>query len=141
MVVEEPGFADVMTADERPFLDMFKVRTRKVLHEVRGSTMPGVVSTDKTLLEGLNQGPSFSFLSVPLALFGRPAAVIVGRQDPGGYRRLVEQLDLMPRGTLAVLDRAGHLGFAEQPELVRALVAEWLDRVEESVRSGSGLPG
>jgi len=141
VVVEEPGFADAMTPDERPFLEMFKVRTRQVLDEVRGSTMPGVVSADETFLDGLNQGPRFSFLSEPLAGYGRPAAVIVGRQDPGGYRRLVDQLDLMPRGTLAVLDRAGHLAFAEQPELVRALVVEWLDRVEEDVRSGSGLPG
>jgi hypothetical protein len=36
------------------------------------------------------------------------------------------------RGTLAILDRTGHLLFAEQPELLAALAGEWLDRSQES---------
>ena len=36
-----------------------------------------------------------------------------------------------PRGTFAVLDRAGHLLDFEQPVLQKALINEWLDRVEE----------
>ena len=40
-------------------------------------------------------------------------------------------LDECPRGTLAVLDRAGHGVSIEQQTLFRALASEWLDRVEE----------
>lgn len=134
VVCEDVDFVKSMTDDERPFLEMFKVRTQSVLEEIRSSTMPGVVSADTAFLDSLNQGPRFSFLSEPSAGFAGPAAIIVGRQDPGGYRRLVDQLDLMPRATLAVLDRAGHLAFAEQPELVRVLVGEWLDRVEDHLK-------
>lgn len=131
VVIQDADFLEAMAAEERPFLDMFKVRTREVLAEIRGWTMPGVLSANTTFLDGLNRSPRFSYLSEPLTGFAGPASIIVGRQDPGGYRRLVDQLDLMPRATLAVLDRAGHLAFAEQPELVRALIDEWLDRVEE----------
>jgi pimeloyl-ACP methyl ester carboxylesterase len=136
VVRQDPDFLDVMTEAERPFLDMFKVRTQEVLAEVRSWTMPGVASCDEEFLDRLNQGPRFAFLSEPPKGFDRPALIIVGRQDPGGYRHLVDQLDLMPRTTLAVLDRSGHLAFAEQRPLVKALIVEWLERVEEHLAAG-----
>jgi pimeloyl-ACP methyl ester carboxylesterase len=40
-------------------------------------------------------------------------------------------MDAYPRATVAVLDRAGHTLPWEQPEVLKALVAEWLDRVEQ----------
>jgi pimeloyl-ACP methyl ester carboxylesterase len=48
-----------------------------------------------------------------------------------------------PRGTFAVLDRAGHALLHEQPALVQAFLAEWIERVREDqapVRAGSRLP-
>ncbi len=36
-----------------------------------------------------------------------------------------------PRGTFAVLDRAGHGLEVEQEKVFNCLVDEWLDRVEE----------
>ena len=36
-----------------------------------------------------------------------------------------------PRGTFAVLDRAGHFLEVEQEDMFHALAGEWLDRVEE----------
>jgi hypothetical protein len=41
-------------------------------------------------------------------------------------------LENYPRGTFVVLDRAGHGLGVEQEDLFRALVGEWLDRVEET---------
>ncbi|WP_157720359.1 alpha/beta fold hydrolase [Friedmanniella luteola] len=131
VVREDTGFREALTEDERPFLDLFKVRTRTVLEEIRAWTMPGVASCDVAFLDRLDQGPRFSHVDEPLRSFDGPGLIIVGRQDPGGHHRLVDQLDLMPRTTLAVLDRAGHLAFAEQSRLVDVLVTEWLDRVEE----------
>ena len=60
--------------------------------------------------------------------------ILSGRQDPGGYQHLSDLLSVYPRGTCAILDRAGHLLFAEQPTLLAALGTEWLDRVEEYLR-------
>ena len=55
---------------------------------------------------------------------------MTGRQDSAvGYARAWELLERFPHATFAVLDRAGHALPHEQPELLHALVAEWLDRV------------
>ena len=60
--------------------------------------------------------------------------ILVGRQDAAvGYRDAWEVLEDYPRGTFAVLDRAGHNLQIEQETLFNALVNEWLDRVEENL--------
>ena len=60
---------------------------------------------------------------------------LTGRQDSTvGYARAWELLEHFPRATFAVLDRAGHALPHEQPELIRALVTEWLDRVAEGTQ-------
>lgn len=57
---------------------------------------------------------------------------MTGRQDSTvGYAEAWEMLEHYPRATFAVLDRAGHALPHEQPGLIRALVTEWLDRVQE----------
>jgi pimeloyl-ACP methyl ester carboxylesterase len=57
---------------------------------------------------------------------------VAGRQDSAvGYSRAWELLEQFPRATFAVLDGAGHALPHEQPELLGALVTEWLDRVRE----------
>lgn len=62
-----------------------------------------------------------------------PTVIMVGRQDSStGYRDSMSLLDHYPRASFTVLDRAGHNLQIEQPELFRAITAEWLDRVEES---------
>jgi pimeloyl-ACP methyl ester carboxylesterase len=64
--------------------------------------------------------------------FARPALFLLGRQDAiVGYQAALGLTDAYPRATMAVLDRAGHGLPWEQQELVRALVAEWLMRVEQ----------
>jgi predicted transcriptional regulator len=54
-----------------------------------------------------------------------------------GYQGAWDLLDVYPRASFAVLDRAGHVVFVEQKALVMALVNEWLDRVEEYVTSSA----
>ncbi len=66
------------------------------------------------------------------APFPAPALFLTGRHDNWcGYREAYQLLDNYPRATFAVLDRAGHALAVEQKTLFRALVNEWLDRVEE----------
>ena len=50
-----------------------------------------------------------------------------------GYKAAWSILDNFPRGTFAVLDRAGHMTGIEQPTIFDALAREWLDRVEEYI--------
>lgn len=63
-----------------------------------------------------------------------PALVLMGHQDDVvGYRKGWSMIDQFPRGTFVVLDAAGHLLDVEQPGLRHALIADWLDRIEEDV--------
>jgi pimeloyl-ACP methyl ester carboxylesterase len=61
-----------------------------------------------------------------------PTLVVTGRQDSTvGYAGAWDLLEVYPRATFAVLDCAGHALPHEQPELLDALVTEWLSRVLE----------
>jgi pimeloyl-ACP methyl ester carboxylesterase len=91
---------------------------------------------DESFLEKVRERYAFSFdvdhLEKP---FPAPALFLLGRQDHVvGYRDAWGILESYPRATLAVLDRAGHLLNAEQRGLASALIADWLNRVEEWTR-------
>jgi pimeloyl-ACP methyl ester carboxylesterase len=77
---------------------------------------------------------TFSFdLNESQVPFERPTLLLLGRQDSHvGYRDGMDIIENYPRATLAILDRAGHALGVEQEKLFRALINEWLDRVEEN---------
>jgi len=55
--------------------------------------------------------------------------IVAGRRDQVvGYADSAELLERYPRATLAVIEDAGHALMHEQPELLAALVSDWLDR-------------
>lgn len=94
----------------------------------------GVRIADGAFLEKLrNERFSFSFDVDTLAeKYNKPVLLLLGRQDSSvGYKDAWNILDNYPRGTFAVLDRAGHNLQIEQVEIFNVLVGEWLDRVEE----------
>jgi pimeloyl-ACP methyl ester carboxylesterase len=63
---------------------------------------------------------------------------VLGRQDHWvGYRHAWEIAEQYPRATFAVLDGAGHLVWGERHRLCLALAADWLERVEEWMRTRS----
>ncbi|WP_040163502.1 alpha/beta fold hydrolase [Microbacterium gorillae] len=62
--------------------------------------------------------------------FDRPGLMVTGRQDDGvGYEDQFDLLSSYPRMTYVALDRAGHNVHLDQPEITRALVGEWLDKM------------
>ena len=142
VVAEDPTFLAALEA-ERPFLELFVVRTLPVLDIVRRQSLPGVLCADYDFLAQIEQGLDFSYLNEPFKPFGGPVLICSGRQDPAGWREVSSLLDRYIRGSLAILDRAGHLLFAEQPDLFRHLAGEWLDRAAEHAarRSGEVLGG
>jgi pimeloyl-ACP methyl ester carboxylesterase len=65
--------------------------------------------------------------------YAGPTLIVAGRLDSTvGYATAMDLVDHYPHGSLAVVDDAGHALPHEQPDLLRALVREWLARVERS---------
>lgn len=73
----------------------------------------------------------FSFSGLEEAsVFDGPSLIVAGRQDStSGYLDAVDLMHRFPRATLAVLDTAGHALAWERPEVLNALVRDWLNRL------------
>jgi pimeloyl-ACP methyl ester carboxylesterase len=72
---------------------------------------------------GLREDPSIRF--------ERPTLIVTGRQDTtAGYADAWSILDDYPRATFAVLDQEDHFLPGPGSAVYRALVEDWLDRVE-----------
>ena len=65
------------------------------------------------------------------APFAAPSLILAGRQDTiAGYRDAWISIERFPRATFATLDGCGHLIAPAKRDLFRALVVDWLDRME-----------
>jgi pimeloyl-ACP methyl ester carboxylesterase len=127
-LVEDPE----LVADLGPGASLVVVQSPSVIEQVR-ELFAEVAIADHPFNDRLEESAPYSFdVDTLPAPFGRPTLIIAARQDNlCGYRDAWELLDNYPRATFAVLDRAGHLVNIEQDVLCRALMREWLDRVEE----------
>ena len=108
------------------------VQDRRVVQYWETTIAPALKVADDVFLERLLKSESYSFdhrrLPQP---FERPTLIITGRQDPNvGYRDQMEIIENYPRASFVVLDCCGHGPEHDQEALYRALVNEWLDRVE-----------
>ena len=133
LVQDASIFAGMDAAQMQEFQEIAVVQSRKVLDFDNRVIAPAVQTADMQFLEKVREHYGFSFdvdaLPKP---FPRPALFLMGRQDSVcGYRDAWQIIENYPRATFAVLDRAGHMVSIEQEGLYRALVSEWLDRVEE----------
>lgn len=99
----------------------------------RDDILPGVKLGDEVTLQRIRQHYDCSFdVDALLEPFTRPVAILVGKQDHvAGYKDAWKLVENYPRGTFALLDRAGHNLQSEQPRIFNALLGEWLDRVRE----------
>jgi pimeloyl-ACP methyl ester carboxylesterase len=114
-------------------LNVAVVQTHQTLTAFRAAVAPGLAAADREFLARLDESPEFSFEvdRLPQA-FPAPGLILAGRQDSMcGYSEAWDLLENFPRATFAVLERAGHGLAQEQKGLFRALVGEWLDRVDE----------
>jgi pimeloyl-ACP methyl ester carboxylesterase len=92
----------------------------------------GVSIADQGFLEKIQNKYGFSF-TIDHYDFIKPSVFLLGRQDSiVGYRDALELLNKYPRGTFAMVDKAGHNLQIEQSRLFNEMVNEWLDRVEEN---------
>ena len=133
IVRKDRAFLDALKPEEQDMRNMIVVQSLETLEINRKVIFPAISIADHAFLARLYANYAFSFevdqLPEP---FPGPTLILTGRQDNWcGYREAYQILDNYPRGTFAVLDRAGHALNTEQITLFRALVSEWLDRVEE----------
>ncbi len=128
-LVEDPALIAQLDPGIASLVVVQNPRVVEAVREVQGE----VQLADHPFFERLEAAGPFSFNVDRLpAPFGGPTLILTGRQDHiCGYRDAWDLLDNYPRGTFAVLDRAGHFVNIEQDVLCQALMREWLDRVEE----------
>lgn len=106
--------------------DYFVVRTDDTARRFRDHIAPAASLVDETALMRI-------FGAWPLTLLrdrlDMPALIVAGRRDStAGFREAAALVDSYPGATLAIVDDAGHALLHEKPELLGALIGDWIDR-------------
>jgi pimeloyl-ACP methyl ester carboxylesterase len=140
--VSDPELMAWLTEEQREEFEWVVVQSQRIWERIEEEMNPGFLLGDAPFLTRLQEGGyRFSF-DVDAALvdpFKKPTLIVAGRQDwIVGYRDAWQIIDTYPRATFAVLDRAGHNLPIAQDRLFDTLAGEWLDRMEEEVKEGSG---
>ncbi len=124
-VVAGPG--DIGDDDFRSY---FVVQTPEMLERYERYVAPAAALVDWAAVERIGERWELTADEPP---HPGPTLVVAGRLDSTvGYAAAVDLLDVHPHASLAVVDDAGHALPHEQPELLRALLAEWLTRVDRA---------
>lgn len=115
------------------FAEMAVVHTVDALERFQEFVLPGVRGANQEVLERL--GSRYTEAPEPEAdadePFDAPSLHVFGRQDQVvGFEDGPALRNHYTRGSFVVLDAAGHNVHLEQPEVVGALVRDWLDRVD-----------
>ena len=136
-LVEDSELVSSLDSFEAEFFQSFNtVESPRIWERTRDEILSGYKIVDGKFTERLRGEKyyPFSFDVDDLAgPFKGPTLVLLGRQDWFvGYQDALKLIELYPRGTFAVLDRAAHNLQIEQEQLFNSLVGEWLDRVEEA---------
>ncbi|HEX6919665.1 MAG TPA: alpha/beta hydrolase [Actinomycetes bacterium] len=120
------------TIGNAEFRDYFTVQTNETLDRYQMYVEPAALLADQSALARIGERWELSTRPQETAPYRCPTLLVTGRQDSTvGYASAWDLLEHYPRATFAVLDRAGHALPHEQPDLLRALVTEWLGRVQE----------
>lgn len=114
----EPGDED--------FRAYFVVQTPEMLARYERYVAPAAALVDQAAMERIGASWELSPSGPPYA---GPMLVVAGRLDSTvGSAAATDLLIDHPHATLAVLDGTGHALPHEKPELLRALLADWLTR-------------
>jgi pimeloyl-ACP methyl ester carboxylesterase len=132
VIREDPAFLAALRPDEQDMREFIVAQSVELLDSFRDVFHPAGAIADQAFLARLEAQDSFTFDVDRLpAPFPAPALFLTGRFDNWcGYQKAYQLLEMYSRATFAVLDGAGHALAVEQKELFRALVSEWLARVE-----------
>jgi pimeloyl-ACP methyl ester carboxylesterase len=113
------------------FRSYFVVHSPEMLERYARYVRPAAALVDQAAL--LRIGQRWELARDQGPAYAGPTLVVAGRLDSTvGFAAAAALVDHYPHASLAVVDDAGHALPHEQPDLLRALVAEWLARVERS---------
>jgi pimeloyl-ACP methyl ester carboxylesterase len=113
------------------FRSYFVIQTPEMLERYERYVAPSAALVDQAAMERI--GERWALAPDDAPVYAGPTVIVAGRLDSTvGYAAATDLVDHYPHASLAVLDDAGHALPHEQPELLRALLAEWLARVERS---------
>jgi pimeloyl-ACP methyl ester carboxylesterase len=129
---DDAAYDELEPVQREGFDEYFIVRTPDTARRYRDHVVPGTTLVDETAL-----GRIFSGWSVDVGsdTFWAPTLIAAGRRDSVvGYTDATELLNRYPRATLAVVDDAGHALMHERPELLAALLGDWLERARSGGR-------
>jgi len=127
VVHEDPrAYDELEPAQREGFDEYFVVRTPATARRYRDHVVPGTTGGDEAGLERIFAGWT---VDVGGGAFAAPTLIVAGRRDSTvGYADATELLESYPHATLAIIDDAGHALMHERPDLLGALVGDWLDR-------------
>jgi pimeloyl-ACP methyl ester carboxylesterase len=119
---------------EATYRSYFVVQTPDTLRRFREYVAPATSLVDESSLARIFSHWELRGRPEAAKAYTHPVLILAGRHDAtAGHTGPSELTVHYPRATLAVLDRAGHALAHEQPNLMQALVAEWLMRVRETL--------
>jgi pimeloyl-ACP methyl ester carboxylesterase len=131
------AYDELEPAQRAGFDEYFVVRTPATARRYREAVVPGTTLVDEDALSRIFAGWT---VDVGSDTFSAPTLIAVGRRDSVvGYTDATALLEQYPHATLAVIAGAGHALMHERPELLAALLGDWLDRARpESRRHAAG---
>ena len=138
-LVRDDALMAALGAEERAVVGDVLVQKRDYIEalgqRLRGLVEPAIRATAPIALE-IRADPKRYGFSFDLAEmekgFEEPTLIIAARQDMVvGYRDAWTILESYPRATFAVIDRADHGWPLEKPDLLAALIDDWLARIAE----------
>ena len=107
------------------------IQTPEMLERYERYVAPAAALVDHAALERI--GERWALTPDRAPAYAGPTVIAAGRLDSTvGYAAATDLVDHYPHASLAVVDDAGHALPHEQPKLLRALLLEWLARVERS---------
>lgn len=110
------------------FRSYFVIQTPEMLDRYERHVAPAADLVDQAALDRI--GERWALTPAPPVVYEGPTVIVAGRLDSTvGYAAAIDLAGQYPHASLAVLDDAGHALPHEQPELLRALLAEWAARV------------
>ncbi|MFE9928434.1 alpha/beta fold hydrolase [Streptomyces sp. NPDC005533] len=116
---------------DEAFRGYFVIQTPEMLERYERYVAPAAALVDEAAMERIGARWALTPDRAPghPAGYAGPTVVVAGRLDSAvGYAAAVDLLDHHPHASLAVVDDAGHALPHEQPDFLRALLAEWLAR-------------
>ena len=122
-----------LTEEDRHYFEAEGINVlhnKRVWERYKNEVIPGLKIADYSFLKIFVGKLSFNVdeLEKP---YLKPTLMLAGRQDSKvGYRGLWQIIELYPRASFVLLDKAGHALQIEQDGLFTETVKEWLNRVE-----------